>query len=260
MSFQVLSPQPTPTSQIINQLAQGYGAGIQEKRELFQQEQKHQKAAPGIASMLNEAGVKVDVDSILSMLQGGMGEQDILKSGLEISKQKSAEEKEARTQKEAEQKLLRENAKSKASYLNTKKNIDWLRDNIDYTGWAGIPGTKAQFGRFKRTKAGRIREEFDKKSLWMTDKIFTHFNKGVINKPKWETIKDELAPNSKLSKNENIARTNALESMLELPPDISPEEFDNYVDNIRQNLDIKTKGQGRETEKGKRPSLEEIFG
>lgn len=40
MSFQVLSPQPTPTSQIINQLAQGYGAGIQEKRELFQKQKQ----------------------------------------------------------------------------------------------------------------------------------------------------------------------------------------------------------------------------
>lgn len=126
-----------------------------------------------------------------------------------------------------------EHAKQQASEKEMKglaSALDWLDENIGYTGTKVIPGFKSfTAGGANREAVGK-REEFDKTGFWAADKAFTHFNKGVVNKEKFKELKEELSPRSDLSERKNKARIAALRRITGLNSDISPSEFNSKVD------------------------------
>lgn len=73
-------------------------------------------------------------------------------------------------------------------------------------------------------------EALNAQGFWITDQVYTHFNKGVINKEKFKNMKDDLAPNANLRPAVNKARLKALKTISGLPEDISKEKFDKVLD------------------------------
>jgi|ERR1700691_123472 len=125
-------------------------------------------------------------------------------------------------------------------------SLDWLEDNIKYSGRLGLHpkfgGVEAQGERgalgIKSDKTGKnlsdleikqIREGIDTTGLWAADKVYTHFNKGVINKEKWDSVKNDLAPNSKLPAKINRARIEGLRRIMGLPPNAPKEIVDKAI-------------------------------
>lgn len=106
-----------------------------------------------------------------------------------------------------------------------EEGLDFITKNIGYTGNQYIPFTQSWTGGGVNREAVQMREEIDATGFLAADKVFTHFNKGVISKDKLRVIQEDLAPNSKLSERKNLARVAALRRMANLPPDISQEKF-----------------------------------
>ena len=73
-------------------------------------------------------------------------------------------------------------------------------------------------------------ENLDRLGFWYTDKIYTHFNKGVVSKIKFSEIKNKLSPNASASPRVNRARLNALNTIAGLKPNVSSKDFDRAVD------------------------------
>lgn len=136
--------------------------------------------------------------------------------------------------------------------IGLKTALDKLDDNIEFTGTTALPGTKSFLGGSLNRDAREKREEFDTLGFWSTDQVFTHFNKGTISKDKLKTLKDDLAPNSKLSERQNKARINSLRVIANLPKDVSEKEFDQTVAKQKKVLD--KIGAGSE-----KPSLTSFF-
>ena len=137
----------------------------------------------------------------------------------------------AEAQKEKRQTEEREKAAS-----DIKQNSDWLKNNIKFAGtfgvspkWGGIEAQgESRDLALKHPETGKpmsnleikeIREGIDATGLWLADKVYTHFNVGVINKPKWEDLKNRFAPRADLPASINRARIAALERIMGLPPD-----------------------------------------
>ena len=144
--------------------------------------------------------------------------------------------------------------------ISMKNNLDKLRELTPYAGservgnWLAVLGMKGgeagTFGRMRRNSVEK-RAYMNKLGFWITDQLYTHFNKGVMNIPKLEQVKKELAPNSENSEREYKARVDALEAIASLPPDIDSKTLDKYVDkkieevknNVEQgNLDEEMEG------------------
>lgn len=137
-----------------------------------------------------------------------------------------------------------------------KNALDFLDQNIEYTGATFIPGTKS-FGAanrpFTMNREGlQKREEFDTTGFWAADQVFTHFNKGTVSKEKLKVIQKDLAPRADLSERKNKARIDALRRMANLPADISPEKFNKILEK-----EVKSANKGEK--ESSKPSLEEIF-
>jgi hypothetical protein len=132
--------------------------------------------------------------------------------------------------------------------------LDWLDENIEYTGSTSIPFTKSfmPFGKITTNrKSVEKREEIDATGFWAADQVFTHFNKGTVSKEKLKTIKEDLAPRSGLSEREYKARVSALRRLSSLPRNLPKAQFDKEVDKEKRSMDKISKYE----EKNKRPPL-----
>jgi hypothetical protein len=146
--------------------------------------------------------------------------------------------------KALEQKQQQEVQKEQREQQETKTQIQELRDDISYTGYPIFSGIKPLVGKIPGTEAHRKRKGFEKSSIWITDKIFSHFNKGTISKPKLELIVKDLAPHPDLSQSENLARLDALDRAIGLPRDATYNDLKSII--------------GEKSE-SKKPPLESFF-
>jgi hypothetical protein len=113
-------------------------------------------------------------------------------------------------------------------------SLDWLEDNIKYSGkfgvapkWGGIEAQGESGGlALKNPATGKPmtnleiqakREEIDRTGIWMADAIYTHFNKGVLNKDKWNDVKERFATDSQLPASINRARMASARRIMGLP-------------------------------------------
>ena len=113
--------------------------------------------------------------------------------------------------------------------------LDWLDENIKYTGSTKIPFTASSTLGGARRGVVEKRAEFDASGFWAADNVFTHFNKGTVSSPKLELIRNELAPKSDLPERVNKARIASLRRMANLPANISKDKFDKILDKEVEN-------------------------
>ena len=137
----------------------------------------------------------------------------------------------------AQQKKQEENEEKQNLFSNAKEleELSEYSDNpILNNPLRHVPGTKSYSAR----------KQLDAQGLLFADKIFTHFNKGTISTPKLELIVESLAPNSRLTKSENLSRIKALTRVMGLPSDASETEVDKVF---------------KEEQKKLRPPIESFF-
>lgn len=114
-------------------------------------------------------------------------------------------------------------------FSGLKNSLDWLDENIGYTGNKYIPFTKSfTGGGLNRETVGK-RAEYDSAGFLAADQVYTHFNKGTISEAKLELIKKDLAPNSNLSERENKARVSALRRISNLPKNTNSKAVDKLI-------------------------------
>lgn len=143
--------------------------------------------------------------------------EPFLASQLRIQEnEQKLQQKEASTQRQAET----EKETARQEFIPMAKTIDGLIDRAAY-------GT------------GSIKDmaDLDASGFWYTDKVYTHFNKGVVSNVRFENMKNELAPNSKQRPSVNRARLGALNRMAGLPSDISSEKFNKILDKEIKNVE-----------------------
>jgi hypothetical protein len=97
-----------------------------------------------------------------------------------------------------------------------------LESLVDVTGPFGL-------GHYGSERHGQ-RERFDTQAFWLTDQVYTHFNKGQISDKKLKLIREQLAPKSSLSIEQNKARLDALRRVMNLPPDMEKDKVNSIVD------------------------------
>lgn len=147
--------------------------------------------------------------------------------------------------------------------------LNWLDENAEYAGSTLYPGKSFLGGKSKGNRftifdlpinraASGTREEIDATGFWVTDKIYTHFNKGQISNVKLETIRKDLSPRSDISERAYKARVAALRRISNLPPNAPKSVVDQTID--REIKAVKKIEKATGNKEQERPSLEEIFG
>lgn len=148
-----------------------------------------------------------------------------------------------------------------------KDSLDWLEDNIQYSGkhgvnpkWGGIEaqGKEGALGiinpetgkQFTNLELNSKREEIDRTGIWVADAIYTHFNKGVLNKEKWNDVKEQFATKSDLPASMNRARMAAAKRIMKLPSDAPPPVVNKVIKSELKSLDKIKKSKGNSSEKG----------
>ena len=116
------------------------------------------------------------------------------------------------------------------------QELEGLLPSTGSEGWGNIEsmvgaegGQAGTWGGLNRGAVER-RERFTKQGFWLTDQVYTHFNKGTISMPKFEQMKEELAPRADLSERQNKARIDSLRRISALPKDISSKKADKIID------------------------------
>ena len=156
--------------------------------------------------------------------------------------------------------VYKEKIEKQQDLKGTLDTINWLDENSRYSGKFGLPpkwgGIEAQGesgglalkdaegNQLSNAEIKGIREEFDSSGIWAADKVYTHFNKGVLNKEKWEDIKTKFAPNSELPSYINKARTAALRRIMGLAPNSSPAAVNTIIERESKALEKIEKSKG----------------
>lgn len=130
----------------------------------------------------------------------------------------------------AEAKTAQQKKAAEEEEQGTRNALDWLEDNVHYTG-AQIPFTKAFTAGKLNREAIEKREQYDATGFWVADKIYTHFNKGQITDKKLKMIQEKLAPRTRLAERENKARIAAMRRISNLPRNAPKEIVDKKIDN-----------------------------
>jgi hypothetical protein len=154
-----------------------------------------------------------------------------------------------------------------------KSQIDWLDKNIGISGKPGLPvamggpeshkgGGLAQIDPETGKKMSNIqiqakREEIKKSGIWMADAIYTHFNKGVLNKEKWDDVKNEFAVDPDLPPEVNRARMAAAKRIMALPKDIPSSVANKVIGAQRKSLEKIEKSKG--VKQKELPPLESFY-
>jgi hypothetical protein len=173
-------------------------------------------------------------------------------------------------------KALKESSEKKELKKGIGDTLSWLDQNISFSGKFGISpkygGIEAQgesggLGLIN-PKTGKqmsdqeikaVREEIDKSGIWAADNVYTHFNKGVLNKDKWNDVKESFAPRSDLPASVNRARIAAMKRIMGLPENAPSEIVDKMINKELGSLEKIEKSKGVEGTEKKRPPLESFF-
>ncbi len=131
-------------------------------------------------------------------------------------------------------------------------SLDRLEELTKRSG--GRFGFRPALGKLPFTPWNEERKELDTLGIWAADKVYTHFNKGVLNEAKWNDVKDKFAPKAELSDRENMARINAMRRIMNLPAGISSKKLDGVIDQEQRNITKSESDKKRpeKNEKGKK--------
>lgn len=163
--------------------------------------------------------------------------------------------KEALDMKKAQQVAMEREEENKG----ITDTLDWIDKNAKYSGKFGVPpkwggieaqGEKGGLGLINPdTKKPMTdleikakREEIDQAGLWLADRVYTHYNKGVLNQVKWEDVKERFSMRSDLPATINRARAAAIKRIIGLDSNISPSGLKNIIDKEIKALDKIEKG------------------
>lgn len=152
----------------------------------------------------------------------------------------------ADTSPQAYKEMVKASEKEQA-HAGIKTSLDWLDKNIGFSGkhgisprWGGIEALGTEGGlamkdpvtgqQLSNLQIKKIREEIDQTGLLAADAVYTHFNKGVLNKVKWEDVKELFSPKSDLPAEVNRARIASLRRIMGLKPNISKEALNKQID------------------------------
>jgi hypothetical protein len=125
--------------------------------------------------------------------------------------------------------LNKEEAEKKVLQKEIGTGLDRLEElSSKYVGNYNIKNKL--LGELPFTETAEKREELDKLGIWEADRVYTHFNKGVLNQAKWNDVKNQFAPSTKNTHAQNKARINALREIIGLPPGISSAKLDKIID------------------------------
>ena len=150
-------------------------------------------------------------------------------------------------------KLINSQIEKRESMEGLKQTADWLKKYTSFSGKLGLPEqwggleekqmhpsggyVDPETGEFlTQPKMQAIREGIKTSGIWFADKIYTHFNKGVINKEKWDTIKNQFATDPDLPPVVNRARIAAGERIMALKPNSSPAVVQAAIDKEKKAL------------------------
>jgi hypothetical protein len=227
---QVLEGKPSFAQSIASALGGGLGAGISQGSNLAQQ-------------MMLEAHKQKQ--KRLGLGQELAGENRALKEkyGIDL---------EGITEPSARKAVISEGVKKSTSQTEQQglsNALDWLEDNIEYTGSTSIPFTKSFSADLPLTmnrEGLQKREEFTKTGFWATDQVYTHFNKGQISEAKLEVIKNDLSPKAELSERVNKSRIAALRRIANLPRNAPKEVVDKKINQeLKAMKKIESSGENR---------------
>ncbi len=287
MSHQfVTRPEGTNTLSLLsNALGTGVGAGITQNLNNMLQQKKNAKTIQGLSPFFQQLGF--DEEAISGLADSGVEPAMAANLAMSLSslKQKQAKEQQAQQQRdrdyqrklehdEAERELklrihneklasktselgareTKEQKEKEEEHANLRQQFDRVRELIPYGGSRLIPGTKS-FGAFSTNvdksarEAYEKRQELDSLGFFVADRVFTHFNKGVISKDKLKKI-ETLAPNSSLSERANEGRLKSLERLANLPSTLNEIQFDEAIHKEKLKV-AKTDEQGAKVEKQK---------
>lgn len=139
----------------------------------------------------------------------------------------------------------------------TANQLNQLEEMIPYTGVTKIPFMKSSTWGGLARETLQKREQFTTQGFWITDKVYTHFNKGQISEKKLQQIKDNLAPRADLSERKNKGRIAALRAMASLPSDADAKIVNKVID--KGIAEVKKIPEAKiEKRKAQRRSLEDI--
>ena len=157
-------------------------------------------------------------------------------------------------------KLREKEAENKEAQAGIMESADWLDKNLKYSGtfgvhqkWGGVEAQGEGGGLGLRDESGKQlsnmeikakREGIDQTGLWLADKVYTHFNKGVINQTKWEDVKDRFAANSELPAAINRERVAAVKRIMGLPTNAPASVINKVIDTEMKTLDKIEKSKG----------------
>lgn len=222
---QVLPQVPTFAERLGGRLEQAIGQGIQGYKQ-HKRTLADQKVLEAIGSNPNSSAMdyitgfsKLSPEAqktytpIIQSLLNNQGRADAQRVKVEGKAAEKAAEKEELTQ-------------------GLNQSLDWLENNVSYTGSQWVPYSDSERTREWSTdrEAVQIRKEYDTTGFWAADQVYTHFNKGQISEAKLKVIKNDLSPRGDLSERENKARIASLRRISNLPSDASKEKVDKVID------------------------------
>lgn len=261
MSVTYTPDQPRTSELLARQLGQSAGQGIQKALSDFNVKKQNRNALAGLQPLFKQAGIEFSPEEQEQFLGSGLNPEVAGKFAVDIAKQRASEREAGQKAFADRQKQLFEQQEKQREEQGFQNVFDELEELFAYGGM-DFPGMKSGTIWGLNREAVEKREELDKLGFWVADKVYTHFNKGTVTDKKFNEIKKELAPNSKLSERKNRGRMRALQLISNLPSNINQKAFDKFVDKqIAEVNKIPGNAPGAENAPGtKRISLEEIFG
>lgn len=227
---QIIPPNPGFGSQLATTLAQALGnigMGVEKGRQNNQDQQILSHIGPDSSPMdiIKHIGgltpqMQQNLSPLFSHLFQAQGAQQAAAS------KQNAKVQEQQTKSAQEQRVVQDLSNS------IRKKIPYSGTTLFGKGFAagedGLNPLNPLSWHVNR-EAYQNREELNSEGFLYADKVFTKFNKGTITKEKLAYIRDNLAPNSKLSERQNTARLNALDHVLSLPDDASEAEVNAVI-------------------------------
>lgn len=243
--------EPGFARQLLGGLAKASAYGAEAIPDLIQKNRTNKAEEEYFNKKTGLSGKNLSPEYRKLILEQEFKREDLLRKGEQEKQLQERKEKEQLRKEEAKkEEQVRKEALAKEEKLR-KEQMDMQAKQEEMQSYqngfnaleALIPYTGSQLPFFKSSTFGGLnreavekREQFKTLGFWITDKIFTHFNKGVVSTPKFDEIKNNLSPRADLSERQNRGRINSLKTILNLPSDISSKEFDKIVDGEMKKL------------------------
>lgn len=210
-------------------ISQGVSSGVEQYQKAAMQQQKMSQLAKilglgGNANIDNESKTamdgsgKIGINQLLALEAAGLG------NVAQILAPFAHEQQKAEIQ---EQKIEREKEGARKELAPASARLSEIIDTL-----GSQPGNVA------------LSDELNTLGFWFTDKVYTHFNTGVINKEKFKALKNELSPNSNDRPETARAKLKSLNTIIGLDPNTSPKNFNKVFENeVKKVNDIEKKSE-----------------